>query len=169
MCDLPNLGRWLLTTTNLINTTGVRPHSTLELTIMEMLSFRYFSLPAPSNLCIFICPHGIISGLWPAVPLWPTGPAGPILHPALCISRREDSLNHNRVKKNLRVSINCNFGHWMEPSKLSLEASRDSRSTAKSNGKYRSFHHTEVCLQQSSTWMKQVYCNLINLTEEQGL
>ncbi len=47
----------------------------------------------------------------------------------MCWSRREDSFNHN----NLRVSRNCSFGHWMEPSRLSSEAPRDSRSTAKSN------------------------------------
>ncbi len=97
-----------LTTKSQTNTTGVRLHSTLEFTIMEMPSVRHLSLPAPGSLCIFI------SGLWPAVPLRPTGPAGPILHPGRCLLRREDSLNPNRVKKNLGVSRNCNFGHRME-------------------------------------------------------
>ncbi len=113
MCYLLRLGRWLLTTKSQTNTTGVHLHSTLEFTIMEMTSIRHFSLPAPGSLCIFI---------------------SPILHPAICISRREDSLNYNRVKNNLGVSRNCNFGHRMKPSRLFSEASRDSRSTAKSNG-----------------------------------
>ncbi len=69
VCDLLNLGSWFLTTKIQTNTTGVRPHATLEFTIMEMPSIGYFSLPAPSCLCIFI------SGLWPAVPLGSTGPA----------------------------------------------------------------------------------------------
>ncbi len=86
---------------------------------------RHFSLPAASILWIFIY------GLRPAVPLQPTGPTGPILHPAMCLLRRDDSLNHNRVKNNHRGSRDCNFGHRMKPSRHSSEASRDSCSHCK--------------------------------------
>ncbi len=92
---------------------------------MEKPSLRHFSLPAPSSLCIFIY------GLRPAVPLWPTGPTGLILHPAMCLLRREDS--PNRGQEQLGSVRDCNFGHRMEPSIPSSEASRDSQFTAKSN------------------------------------
>ncbi len=87
---------------------------------MEMSLIRHFSLFALGSLCIFI--FGMC-----------TGPAVHILHPAMWFLRREDYLNHKRVKNNLRVSRYCNFGHQMEPSRTSSEASLDPRSTAKSN------------------------------------
>ncbi len=86
---------------------------------------RHFSFPAPGSLFIFIY------GLRRAVLLQPTGPTGPILHPAMCLLRREDSLNPNRVKNNLGVSRDCKFGHRMKPSRPSSEASQDSRSCCK--------------------------------------
>ncbi|KAL0152783.1 hypothetical protein M9458_052512 [Cirrhinus mrigala] len=94
---------------------------------MELSLIRHFFLFAPGSLCIFI------SGLRSAVPLQPIEPAGPILHQVMCLLRREDFLNHNRVKNNFRVSRDCNFDHRMEPSTPSSEASRDSHSVANSN------------------------------------
>ncbi len=69
------------------NTTGVHLHLTLEFTIMEMP--KHFSLPTPGNFCIFI------------YELRPPVPTGPVLHPAMCLLRREDSLNPKRVKNTL--------------------------------------------------------------------
>ncbi len=132
------------------NTTGVHLHSTLEFTIIERPSLRHFSLPAPSSLCIFIY------GLRPAVPLRPTGPTGPILHPTMCLLRREDSLNPNSVKNNLGVSRDCNFGHRIEPSRPSTEASRDSRSRCKYPNASIVPCTTEVCCKLSYTvlWIR---------------
>ncbi len=101
-----------------------------------------------------------------------------ILHPAMCLSRREDSLNHNRVKNNLGVSRNCKFGHRMEPSRLSSEASQDSSSTAKSNASIIPFttqrfvvNYRILCFELEnegsfrwSTWSVSVWFNLSNLT-----
>ncbi len=154
---------------------------------MERPSLRHFSLPAPGSLCIFIY------GLRPAVPLRPTGPTGPILHPAMCLLMREDSLNPNRVKNNnLRVSKHCNFGHRMEPSRPSSEASRESRSHCKypnasivpcttqrfvashrllcfeldTDGSFRwsTQPHFPCFCQVSFTYPSHVPCNKVNLT-----
>ncbi len=95
----PALGRWLLAITSQTNTTGVHLHSNLEFTIMEIPSLRYFSLPTPGSRGIFI------SGLRTAVPWRPTGPAGPILHPAMCLLRREDHNSQPQQSKEQPLSF----------------------------------------------------------------